>query len=320
MAAKRILIALAMALFFAAPICAADGALPVKEKKIANKGPSFTLDFAYPHTGHQAIDREIEAWAQGLAKDFLDEVNGQEKPSVGPYTADLGYEIGRNDRVMFGVLFSYGTYMGGAHPNSVYDAFNFLMPEGLRVELAELFTRRGIERISAISIAALKKTLTGPDGMSDADWIKRGAGTNAKNFRNFILEPGALVLHFDAYQVAAYAAGPQEVRIPLARLTDVMRADPRAPAASFDCAEASTDVEHEICRSRELATLDRHLAEDYEEKMMWESDQTKRAKLRQEQRDWLKARDSYCRRAAMSMTACLSKAYQERSRALNPSP
>lgn len=316
MSAKQILAVLALVLVQFAPAQAANGSLPVQVKKFSAHKPSYTIELAYPHTGQQAIDGEIEAWARGLAKDFADAVAQEETPPAGPWSAELTYEVARNDGRMFSVLFSYYSYMGGAHPNTVFEAFNFLRPDGLRIELPELFTPRGVERISALAIAQLRKTLTGPDGMSDTDWIGRGAGPNAKNFRNFILLANELVIHFDPYQVAAYAAGPQEARIALAKLKDAMRGDPRAPAASFDCALARSDVERTICGNRDLARLDRHVAEDYFEKLAWESDQAKRARLRQEQRSWLKARDASCQRAGQPMVACLMSLYQDRLRAL----
>jgi len=318
MRVKLILAATAMLLAQLAPANAAP--LVSQEKKVSDRKPTYTIELAYPRTGHRAIDNEIESWVRELAQDFASAAKDQEPTPAGPWAANLTYEIGRNDGAMFSVLFSNYTYMGGAHPNTVFEAFNFLLPEGSRVELAELVTRRGIERVSAMSIAQLKQTLGGPDGMSDIDWITRGAGANAKNFRNFLWQPQLLVIHFDPYQVAAYAAGPQEVRIPLSRLSDVVRADPRMPAASFDCAKAASDVEQQICASRELARLDRHVSEAYAEKVLWAADEAARAKLKETQRAWLKHRDETCRRVRTAMTACLTQVHQERFRVLTSAP
>jgi len=320
MRAKLILAVAALLLIQAWSAWAASGELPVQRRTIVEKTKAYTIEFAYPRTGQGTIDRAIETWARELAQSFAKDARESESeiPADRQWASGLSYEIGRNDGRMFAVLFSNYTYTGGAHPNSHFEAFNFLLPGGERVELAELITRRGIERVSAMSIAQLKQKLGGPDGMSDVDWIARGAGPNAKNFRNFILKPAELVVHFDAYQVAAYAAGPQETRIPLARLKDVMRPDPLTPAASFDCANAASDVEQQICADRALARLDRRLAEDYAEKLMWAPDETARAKLKQEQRAWIRARDDYCRRARMRMSVCLMREYDKRIQALKP--
>jgi hypothetical protein len=78
------------------------------------------------------------------------------------------------------------------------------MPDGARVFLPELVGNDGIHRVSDLAVADLILRLTGPDGMSDA----------------FLADD--IVLGFDPYAVAAYAAGPQQVHIPLTRLQDVV--------------------------------------------------------------------------------------------------
>jgi uncharacterized protein YecT (DUF1311 family) len=317
MRAKQILAVLMLVLCFAGEAVAAA---PVQKRQIKETRAAYTLDVSYPRTGHQTVDATLEAWARGVARDFL-EMAKEATVEPAPWSGELSYEIVRNDRVMIVVAFTWYTYMGGAHPNSTFDTFNFLLPEGERVEIAELFTPKGIQRISDMSIARLKRTLTGPDGMSDIDWLRRGAGPNARNFAAFELLPRALHIRFDAYQVAAYAAGPQEVTIPLSQLKDVMRSDPRAPAASFDCALARSDVDQAICSSRDLARLDRHVAEAYSAKLMWASDEPQRAAaIRQDQRAWLKRRDALCLRAGRPLVACLMGAYQQRLRVLQASP
>ena len=296
-------------------LAAAAQAAPAGPSKaeIKEQRKQYFLEIAYPRFGLAPIDRQIETWAQDLAREFRESA----KESTGepnPWSAEVSYEIPRNDAVMATVLFPYYSYTGGAHPNSTFETFNFFKSDGMKVDLAELFTLRGIQRISDISIARLKQELGGPDGMSDMDWIKKGAGPNARNFAAYVLMPGELVIYFDPYQVAAYAAGPQEVHIPLSRLKDVMRADPRAPAASFECAGARSDVERTICSSRDLARLDRQLGEAYANKMVWAVDEAQAKALRDQQRAWLRTRDGACR--GPSMGTCLTQVYEKRIKEL----
>jgi uncharacterized protein YecT (DUF1311 family) len=300
------------------PAYAAGGKLNVTPAQINEKTPTYTIELSYPRSGQAAIDREIESWAKNLAREFAEDAKDQGPGQIGPWSAELSYEVVRNDAGMFSVLFTYYTFSGGAHPNSVFETFDFLMPDAMRVEVAELFTRAGIERISAISIAELRRALAGPDGMSDTDWIEKGAGPNPRNFVHFVLQPKELAIYFDAYHVAAYAAGPQEVHIPLAKLNGTLRPDPRAPAASFDCARAQSDIERAICGDRELARLDRHVAEAYFNKLAWEAEETGRFALRKDQRAWLAQRDG-CRVRAESFAGCLTRVYQARLKALEGS-
>lgn len=312
MRAKQFLSLLAF-LIYAVP---AFAAAPVEKRVIQDKRSNYSLDVSYPRTGQRNVDATLEAYARALAKDFLDMAKDA-TPEPGPWSGELTYEVVRNDAQMMVVAFTWYTYTGGAHPNATSEHFNFLLPEGARVEIAELFTPKGIQRISDISIASLKRDLTGPDGMSDIDWIKRGAGPNARNFASYSLLPRELVIVFDSYQVAAYAAGPQEVRIPLSQLKDVIRPDPRAPAPSFDCTLARSDVEQSICSNRDLARLDRHVAEAYAERLMWAESDAKRASIRQGQRDWLRTRDGKCLVVRQPLAACLMGVYQARLAVLN---
>lgn len=290
--------------------------LKVTERKIAEKTPRYEIDFVYPQVGVPTIDRAIEAWIKQTAEDFRGYTKDDTLSPSQPFSGEIGYSVDRNDGVMFNVLFTFAHYTGGAHPNANFTAFNFLLPDGAQVDVGDLFTKAGIERISKLSITSLNKDLIEPQGGGDTDWIARGAGPLGKNFENFILTPKELAIYFDAYAVAPYAAGPQEVHIPLSQVRDGLRPDPRAPAASFDCTKAGTDVERAICSSRELAQLDRRVADEYFTAVSWAVDEPAKAKLKSEQKAWLARRDGQCRVAAQSIVACLTASYQGRLKAL----
>jgi hypothetical protein len=63
--------------------------------------------------------------------------------------------------------------------------------------------------------------------MADSDWIAEGAGPDPANFTRWGLVEEGMLVFFDPYQVAPYAAGPQAVTIPYAALAKV--ADPTGP-------------------------------------------------------------------------------------------
>lgn len=303
-----------IALFFVSLLIAQTAmAAPPQTMTIKESRKGYEISVSYPRFGHAAVDRQLETWARGAAKDFAESA----KESTGepnPWSGEVEYQVLRSDAQMIVVQFAYYTYMGGAHPNSSSETFNFLMPDGRRVEIAEVFSPKGIQRISDMSIAQLKEEMDGPDGMSDMDWIRRGAGPNPRNFTSFALLPRELVITFDAYAVAAYAAGAHEVRIPLAQLRDVMRPNPRLPAASFDCHAARSPVELAICSSDELARLDRRLGEAYAFKLVWMEVGPEQQAFRAQQRGWLKMRDTTC--TGRAIAPCLSNLYQRRLKEL----
>jgi uncharacterized protein YecT (DUF1311 family) len=289
----------------------AGGKLPVKNLKLSGKQKSYEYAVAYPQTGNKAIDAQIANWAKGMASDFRKEAIADAPDTDHPYSMDLSYDVLRNDDVMFVVVFQEEIDEGGAHPNHDVIAFNFL-PDGWRVYLPEIFTSKGLAKISALAVADLDKQLGGPDGMSDPDWMKRGAGTDWDNFKDFALLPKTLDIQYPPYQVAAYAAGPQESKIALSALRDFYRGDWRAPAASFDCASAKTAVEHAICSDVTLARLDRQASEDYLNRLKYETDASKRDGIRNVQRAWLVRRNNACSgQTGGAAVACLSAVYIE---------
>jgi uncharacterized protein len=129
-----------------------------------------------------------------------------------------------------------------------------------------------------------------------------------------VLEPRQIHISFPPYQVAAYAAGPQEAKVPLAALKGFIRPDPRAPQASFDCAKAATTIEHAICGDAMLARLDRQTAEQYADDLANAYDKDKEKKWRETQRAWLASRDKIC--GMPEPAQCLRKSYTDRLAAL----
>jgi len=294
-------------------LCGSAAAGAVATKKLTAKSKDYDISIAYPVTGVKPVDDDVLAWAKSTMAEFKDD-SADRDPSEHAYYFEVTFQVKRNDGKVFAVLFDEYTDTGGAHPNHDYYAANYYMPDGWRIYLPELLDgSRGLKRVSALATADLVKRIgTGNDALSDPDTIKTGAAPDWNNFRSFILEPNAIALYYPPYQVAAYAAGPQDGRIPLSALRDVMRPDPRKPAASFDCAGARTPVEQRICSDVVLARLDRDVAEAYSTHMRGLADDPNKplgVKLKADQRAWLAKRDVACGTAE---AACLTAYYRAR--------
>lgn len=300
------------------PLSAATAAgLPVAKKIVTVKTKAVEISVAYPVTGNKAIDATILAYVKKTVADFED-IAKDGQPADGAYTQEETYSVERNDGKIFAVLFTADVDMHGAHPSHEEDTFNFFASDGAQVFLPEIVDgARGLAAVSRLATAELIRTIgTGAEPMSDPDTIKAGATPAADNFKVFILLPDKLHLYFPEYQVASYAAGPQEAFIPLAALKDVIRADWRAPAASFDCAKAATPIEHAICADAALARLDRQTAEAYQVGLKNAYEASAQAALRQTQRDWIAKRNKTCG-GGSAIGACLTNFYQGRLAVLN---
>jgi hypothetical protein len=176
----------------------------------------------------------IESWLLGDIAEFKKNIGaGALTPeqqaviegSAGTYSYDAKYQRfqSADDRLM---SYEYDIYVdtGGAHPNTYFKTFVFDR-DGTMLKLADLFTPSSyLERLAATSTAQIMNDLgtrlkVDPTGALFAD----GLTPKEENFSNFVIDGDTLVLLFPPYQVAAYAAGPFEVRIPLSNLADVLR-------------------------------------------------------------------------------------------------
>jgi hypothetical protein len=122
-----------------------------------------------------------------------------------------------------------GYYAGAAHPNSYTEVINFDAKNGRVLKLADLFKPRAkyLQTISAYAIKDLKaqSKTEGPDSMLTDETIQGGAGPDAKNYKSWTITRKGLAITFDSYQVAPYAAGPQQVLIPYSALKDLINPD-----------------------------------------------------------------------------------------------
>ena len=295
---------------------AAQAQMPVTDKIIVRTG-KLKLDIHYPETGRPDLDRIFADYAKSYAAD-----GDLNETSEGANSGTMSYKIRRNDAAMFSVQVSTNSYYAGhAHGMPDMVSFNFLMPDGAQVFLPELVDgKRGLDRISELAIADLTRQL----GTGDLQSIRTGASPNPSSFQNFVWLSDELELTFIPDQVAAYAAGTRMVHIPLSALAEVIRSDPRAPAASFDCRVARSRIEKAVCSDAELARLDRQAADKYahdnhREVLPVLPNETPMQKQHREaaqgyhdravawQRDWLARRDKDC---ASASVACLKASYR----------
>lgn len=146
------------------------------------------------------------------------------------YNWDLSidYEEFQFSETVRSIVFNVYTYTGGAHPNSHYEAYSFDLENETVISFMDLF-REDVDSLAVIQPLVEADLVAQLGEMSDIDWIRTGTEANPVNYRNFALTPDSLLIFFSPYQVAAYAAGPQLVEIPLGSLADIL-AEPYQPA------------------------------------------------------------------------------------------
>ena len=228
-----------------------SGGVEIVAKRITenNKKLKYEIDAEYPQlTGSPNPNFEkFNQTARGLVVTKVSEFRKQMVPTEQDETpaesstesmgSDLGvgYTIALARDDLISIEFSVGSYYSGAaHPNSHSEVVNFDLKNGKVIKLADLFKpgAKFLQTISTYSIQDLKKQAkNSSNSMLDDDWIQRGAGPDAANYKSWTIGRKGLGINFDSYQVGPYAAGPQHVLVPYSALKDIIKDD--GPIAQF---------------------------------------------------------------------------------------
>ena len=185
--------------------------------------PVLSGDAALVDAFNMAVDTIIADTAGSFKSDILQYQTGEDLPpeiaDLGSYM-DVGYQFFTPTESVLSIAFGVDWYSAGAaHPNSYSRTLNYDLHSGTVLALADLFKSDAqyLEALSAYSVKVLteKGTLMFPDGAEPTE----------QNYQNWNLTPDGLLITFDDYQVAPHVAGPQQVIVPYAELTDLIDPD-----------------------------------------------------------------------------------------------
>jgi len=141
---------------------------------------------------------------------------------------DVRFELVSPPDNIFSLKFEITSYAkGAAHPFDYSRTATYDLEKGEDVTLDQLFLPGSdyLGTISAYCIAKLSASEIGPV------FSIEGAQPDAKNYRNWNITADGLLITFDEYHVAPYAAGPQTVVVPYSALRTII--DPQGPLAVF---------------------------------------------------------------------------------------
>jgi hypothetical protein len=214
-----------------------------KQIKETNKKLMYEIAVQYPQlTGgsnpnFEKFNKAARASVTRKVTEFLKSVQpdeGEEPRPEGSMGSDLsvGYTVALAQDDLMSVKFDVGSYFqGAAHPNSYSEVLNFDLKNGRQLKLSDLFKpgSKYLQAIATYCIADLKKQAK-DKGLLDEE-IEKGAAASGDNYDSWTITRRGLAIHFDAYQVGPYAAGPQFVLMPYAAVKDLI--SPDGPIAQF---------------------------------------------------------------------------------------
>lgn len=202
--------------------------LSVKEiHEKSEEGLFYEIDARWPFL-EWGSDSRVEAFNQAAEKIALDEIEAfkrgaadtpfgnAEEHWLSTLQIDFTPTIERNG--IFAVLYKISFYMAGAaHPGHYSYSLNYDLHAGRVLALSDLF-QPGTDYLEAISAYCIEDLKT----RGRLEW-EEGAAPAPENYQVWNITPDGLLITFDEYQVASYAAGPQAVIVPYDQLPGLIR-------------------------------------------------------------------------------------------------
>lgn len=210
------------------PIVHADGSqnlASMQQREYRQQGNGWSVDIKYPELTdaapcNRAIHRKLDSMVKDFKSGLPPDTANKDYNDYGSYlTGSYRAQVLNNGVVS--ILFEFSTYVAGAaHPGGELATINYDSNTHRLLELSDLFRPKSpyLSRVSEISIRTLEQ-----NEFADTFAVHNGAAPVESNFKVFTLTDTDLVLHFQTYQVAAGAAGSQQVVIPLKSLTAVLQ-------------------------------------------------------------------------------------------------
>lgn len=203
----------------------------VRQERITEETDEYSIDATYPVFSSesqeiQAISSDIESQVQSMVSAFKRdqvEFGSSNLPFDAESTLDISYRTTYDIRGYISIPMSVTEYMAGAaHPNNYLRTFVYDKKTGEEVELDDLFSSEDyLEQLSSLSREVLENEgVVKENNMETSDWFFEGTAPDEQNFQMFYLTPEHLVIVFNPYQIAPFAAGVIEAEIPLSRLVE----------------------------------------------------------------------------------------------------
>lgn len=199
-----------------------------------SQDPPFTINSQTPKlTGsndprvlafNQRLEELVTKEVDSFRQDFQE--NTTQMPGNGSFL-EVTYVLVSQITDIWSIKFDFSFYYdGAAHPGLYSITVTYDLDQGRELALGDIFLPNSgyLEAISFFCISELNTR--NPDF---ADFVAAGAAPTPDNYRNWNIAEDGLMITFDEYQVAPYAAGPQTIVVPWSGLLDIVNRDVVSP-------------------------------------------------------------------------------------------
>ena len=180
--------------------------------------PTYTLNFSFPN------DYPDQAALTGYLTQARDGfINVADNPDAYnlPYELDAkgaGYSSGSPTGGTQSVVFTMWQNVGGAHPQTYYESFNWDVAKRAPITFDTLF-KPGTKPLEVI-YPAVEQDLQKQQGVIDG--IPPSVGLDPNKYQNFALTDDAVLFFFSQGELFAEAAGPVQASVPRSTLAPLL--------------------------------------------------------------------------------------------------
>jgi len=180
--------------------------------------PTYTLNFSFPN------DYPDQAALTGYLTQARDGfINVADNPDAYnlPYELDAkgaGYSSGSPTGGTQSVVFTMWQNVGGAHPQTYYQSFNWDVDKRAPIKFDTLF-KPGTKPLDVI-YPAVEQDLQKQQGVIDG--IPPSVGLDPNKYQNFALTDDAVLFFFSQGELFAEAAGPLQASVPRSTLAALL--------------------------------------------------------------------------------------------------
>jgi peptidoglycan-N-acetylglucosamine deacetylase len=194
----------------------------IQTNTISIEADSYNINIKYPFMNEPSLDRPIDKLIKSQVAKFTKDSTAPKMNPDWKYELWIDYSVDKFSKDLFSFKFTIYQFTGGAH-GSTQVMTRVMDRSGKEYRLNDVFlgNSKYLERLSTISATKILEQL---GRTADKKWVKSGTLPKTSNFSSFILIPGNMVVYFGQYQVAPYADGIIEVKVPLKDLNDILKA------------------------------------------------------------------------------------------------
>ena len=180
--------------------------------------PTYTLNFSFPN------DYPDQAALTGYLTQARDGfINVADNPDAYnlPYELDAkgaGYSSGSPTGGTQSVVFTMWQNVGGSHPQTYYQSFNWDVAKRAPIKFDTLF-KPGTKPLDLI-YPAVEQDLQKQQGVIDG--IPPSVGLDPSKYQNFALTDDAVLFFFSQGELFAEAAGPVQASVPRSTLAPLL--------------------------------------------------------------------------------------------------